>query len=200
LQTITSNQNIHVPFVYCGRTTYVKDDLKPCGISPLFVYPPSFRNALVQSIAGGNTMVFNLAAKLLIEKAGSLNVPSHDWWVYQLISGAEGDVFYDSMPHLLYRQHEGALVGGNNSLAAKLERMIMLFQGRFRNWNTQNISALIQVKHLLVENHQEILLLFSVLRSACLKDRLRLIHLAGLYRQTRKGTLSLYIAFFLNKV
>jgi len=200
LQTIAANQNIYVPFVYCGRTTYVTEQLKPCGISPLFVFPPSFRNALVQSIAGGNTMVFNLAAKLLIEKAGPLNVPSHDWWVYQLISGAEGDVFYDPVPYLLYRQHDGALVVGNNSFSAKVERVMMLWQGRFQDWNTQNIAALKEVRHLLIKNHQEILRLFETLRSAHLKDRFRLMEICGNYRQTRRGTFSLFLAALFKKI
>ncbi|MBU3641081.1 glycosyltransferase family 2 protein [Polynucleobacter sp. Fuers-14] len=200
LQTITANQNIYVPFIYCGRTTYVTEQLKPCGISPLFVFPPSFRNALVQSIAGGNTMVFNLAAKLLIEKAGPLNVPSHDWWVYQLISGAEGDVFYDPVPYLLYRQHNGALVGGNNSFSAKMERVKILWQGRFQDWNSQNITALKEVRHLLVKNHQEILKMFEALRGAAVKDRFRLMEICGLYRQTRRGTFSLFLAALFKKI
>lgn len=200
LQIIIANQNIYVPFMYCGRTQYVSDQLKPCGISPLFIFPPSFRNALVQSLAGGNTMVFNLAAKLLIEKAGPVNVPSHDWWVYQIISGVEGDVFYDSVPYLWYRQHHGALVGGNNSFSAKVERVMMLWQGRFQYWNTQNIAALKEVSHLLVKNHQEILRLFESLRNARLKDRFRLMEICGLYRQTRRGTFSLFLAALFKKI
>jgi hypothetical protein len=200
LQTITANQNIYVPFIYCGRTTYVTEQLKPCGISPLFVLPPSFRNALVQSIAGGNTMVFNLAAKLLIEKAGPLNVPSHDWWVYQLISGVEGDVFYDPVPYLLYRQHHSALVGGNKSFSARIERIMMLWSGRLQGWNNQNITALKVVKHLLVKNHQEILKLFETLRAANLSNRFRLIEACGLYRQTRSGTFSLFLAVLMKKI
>ena len=200
LQTIAANQNIYVPFIYCGRTTYVTEQVKPCGISPLFVFPPSFRNALVQSIARGNAIVFNLAAKLLIEKAGPLNVPSHDWWVYQLISGAEGDVFYDLVPYLLYRQHDGALVGGNNCFSAKMERVKMLWQGRFQSWNTQNIAALNQVRHLLIKNHQDILNLFDTLRVAGLGDRFRLMEVCGLYRQTRRGTLSLYLAALFKRI
>jgi len=200
LSTIDSNQRIGSPFLYCGRTTYVTEMLKPCGMSPLFMLSPSFRNALVQSIAGGNTMVFNQSAKTLIEKAGSQNVPSHDWWVYQLISGAGGDVYYDFTPHLLYRQHEHALIGGNNSFTAKLRRLGMLLEGRFQNWNTQNILALTEVRYLLVKNHQEILSLFGKLRTQKLRDRLRLIKLCGLYRQTRSGTFSLFLAILFKKI
>ena len=200
LANIIANQSVDVPYLYCGRTLYVAENLKPCGMSPLFVFPPSFRNALVQSIAGGNTMVFNADAKLLIEKAGLLNLPSHDWWIYQLISGARGEVFYDHKAYILYRQHEFSLVGGNNSFQAKKERVWMLFQGRFQKWNTQNIAALNQTKHLLVKNHQEILKMFELLRGARIRDRFRLMGVCGLYRQTRRGTLSLYLATLIGKI
>jgi glycosyltransferase involved in cell wall biosynthesis len=77
LENISSNQQADVPYLYCGRTKYVNENLKPCGMSPLFVFPPSFRNALVQSIAGGNTMAFNNATKLLLEKVGPVHVSAH---------------------------------------------------------------------------------------------------------------------------
>lgn len=200
LENIASNQQADIPYLYCGRTKYVTEKLKPCGMSPLFVFPPSFRNALVQSIAGGNTMVFNNAAKLLLEKVGLVDVPSHDWWMYQLVSGVEGIVFYDPKPYVLYRQHEFALVGGNNSFPAKMERVWMLLQGRFQRWNTQNIATLNQVNHLLVKNHQEILKMFETLRGARLKDRFRLMEVCGLYRQTRRGTFSLFLAALINRI
>lgn len=64
--------NNSIPFLYCSRTIHVAENLRRNGRSPLFVFPPSFRNALVQSLAGGNTMVFNHQAKVLLEKGGSL--------------------------------------------------------------------------------------------------------------------------------
>jgi len=200
ISNIVANQSVDVPYLYCSRTKYVNENLKPCGISPLFVFAPSFRNALVQSIAGGNTMVFNFAAKILIEKVGVVNVASHDWWVYQLISGADGDVFYDPEPYLFYRQHDGALVGGNNSVLGKIKRVVMLLKGRFQDWNSQNVSALNQVNHFLSKNNQVILIMFKTIRGASLKDRLRLMQIIGCYRQTRSGTFSLYLAILINKI
>jgi len=200
LRNILSNQSDAMPYLYCGRTKYVNVNLKPCGMSPLFVFPPSFRNALVQSIAGGNTMVFNEAVKNLIESIGPLDAPSHDWWIYQLISGVGGIVFYDRIPNILYRQHAFALVGGNNSFPAKMERVWMLLQGRFKKWNTRNIALLKQVNHLLEKNNQEILGMFEIMREANLKDRFRLMEVCGLYRQTRRGTFSLFLAALIKKI
>jgi len=200
LQTISIKQSSCTPFLYCGRTQYVTEQLLACGISPLFASPPGFRNALVQNIAGGNTMLFNLAAKLLIEKAGLQNVPSHDWWVYQLISGADGVVFYDPTPYLLYRQHDKALIGGHHSWATKLEQVMSLVYGRFQNWNAQNIAALRQVNDLLSIGNQEILKIFEILRKASFRDRFRLMEICGLYRQTRRGTFYLFLVILFMKI
>jgi glycosyltransferase involved in cell wall biosynthesis len=192
--------NTDLPRVYCGRTQIVDEHLKVLGRSPLFSLPLSFRNALVQSIAGGNTMVFNQGAKELLEKAGLLSVVSHDWWVYQLITGAAGVVYYDPVPMVLYRQHNGCLVGSNSSFKSRADRMYNAFKGQFKNWNAINCDALLIVQHLLIKENKDILVIFNKLRSASFKDRLRLLEVAGLYRQTWRGTLSLWFANLIDRI
>ncbi len=81
-----------------------------------------------------------------------------------------------------------------------MERLWMLLQGRFQEWNTKNIFELKKVNHLLGKNHQNILIMFEKMRSGSLKDRLRLMEVCGLYRQTRRGTLSLYLAVIFKKI
>jgi glycosyltransferase involved in cell wall biosynthesis len=203
LENIIANQvhnDIRVPYLYCGRTNYVADDLKPIGISPLFVFPPTFRNALVQSIAGGNTMVFNRETKSALEKVGIISVPSHDWWLYLLVAGIGGSIYYDKVPQILYRQHDDSIVGENCSYSSRCYRAYTLLRGRFRNWNTKNIEALCVVNGMLTEDNQEILRLFKLLRSAKLIDRFRLIEVCGLYRQTLHGTITLFLAALLKKI
>lgn len=194
------HKGVTLPYLYCGRTSYVSEKLEPIGISPLFVFPAKFRNALVQSIAGGNTMAFNQETKLALEKVGMVDVPSHDWWLYLLVSGIGGEVYYDKVPQILYRQHDDSIVGENRSFTSKCFRAYTLLRGRFRNWNTKNIEALCVVKCMLAEDNQEILRLFKLLRSAKLIDRFRLIEVCGLYRQTWRGTMTLYLAALLKKI
>jgi hypothetical protein len=174
--------------------------LDPIGISPLFIFPANFRNALVQSIAGGNTMVFNQETKLALEKVGVVNVTSHDWWLYLLVSGIGGEVYYDKVPQILYRQHDDSIAGENRSFTSKCFRTYNLLRGRFHHWNTKNIEALCVVGGMLTEDNQEILRLFKLLRSAKLIDRFRLMEVCGLYRQTWRGTLSLYLAALIKKI
>jgi glycosyltransferase involved in cell wall biosynthesis len=192
--------NAELPRVYCGRTQLVDEHLKLLGQSPLFVLPRSFRNALVQSIAGGNTMVFNQGTKELLEKAGLLHVVSHDWWVYQITKGAGGDVYYDPEPTILYRQHNGCLIGSNNSFRAKVDRISFTINGRFKTWNSINYEALSSVKYLLTKDNQEILATFSTFRGSKFRDRIRLLEVCGLYRQTWQGTFSLWFAAIINKI
>jgi glycosyltransferase involved in cell wall biosynthesis len=207
LETAVTNITAHqvhreltLPYLYCGRTSYVSEKLEPIGISPLFVFPAKFRNALVQSIAGGNTMVFNQETKLALEKVGMVDVPSHDWWLYLLVSGIGGEVYYDKVPQILYRQHNDSIVGENRSFSSKFFRAYTLLRGRFRNWNTKNIEALHVVNGMLTEDNQEILRLFKLLRSAKLIDRFRLMEVCGLYRQTWRGTTTLFLAALLKKI
>jgi glycosyltransferase involved in cell wall biosynthesis len=200
VDNIVVRREASLPYLYCGRTTYVSEKLEPIGISPLFVFPARFRNALVQSIAGGNTIVFNQEAKLVLEKVGIVDVPSHDWWLYILVSGIGGEVYYDKVPQILYRQHDDSIVGENRSFTSKCFRAYKLLRGRFRNWNTKNIEALCVVNCMLTEDNQEILRLFKLLRNAKLIDRLRLMEVCGLYRQTWRGTMTLFLAALLKKI
>ncbi|MET0678157.1 MAG: glycosyltransferase, partial [Bradyrhizobium sp.] len=94
------------PALYFTRTELMRGDGTPMGFSPLFTREPLFRNALVQNIGGGNTMVFNRAARaaLLATPQDGIMV-SHDWWTYQVVTGVGGTAHYDPWPSLRYRQH-----------------------------------------------------------------------------------------------
>ena len=197
LQTVPN----HIPALYCGRTELICESGVPFGYSPRFYRPPHFSNALVQNIGGGNTMVFNQAARNLLQEAGdNLNVPSHDWWAYQLISGAGGTIHYDPAPMVLYRQHDENLVGTNSSWPARLERLRMVFQGRFCEWNDQCIHALEAMLHRLSPEHQETLAQFKAARTQKLPLRIVGFLRAGLYRQTLFGNLGLILATLLKKI
>ena len=197
LQTIPS----HVPALYCTRTRSVDVNNHEIGLSPLFAKPPSFANALIQSLAGGNTMVFNDAARNLLCGAGP-DVPavSHDWWTYMVVAGCGGQVLYDPVPSVRYRQHESNLVGTNNDWRARLVRVRMLLQGRFRDWNDKNMLALECIRGRLTPENRGLLDKFSKARNRRLVSRLVGLRRCGIYRQTLLGNLGLIAATFLKKL
>jgi glycosyltransferase involved in cell wall biosynthesis len=183
------------PALYCGRTELMTEDGRCYGLSPLFRRPPSFGNALVQSLGGANTMVFNRAAKRLVEAAGAQNVVLHDWWLYQLVSAAGGAVFYDPEPRLKYRQHPDNLIGSNLGARARLLRMRLLLGGRFRSWNETNLAALRGLPpDLITPDNRRILDLFASARSAPLPARLVDLWRSGVRRQGRLDNFGLLIA------
>jgi glycosyltransferase involved in cell wall biosynthesis len=197
LQTIP----IGVPALYCSRTRNVDVNNQDIGFSRLFAKAPSFANALVQSIAGGNTMVFNDAARRLLRMAGAdVEVVSHDWWAYLLVTGCGGEVFYDSLPAVRYRQHDTNLVGTNNSWTAGLVRARMLLGGRFRTWNDIHIAALETIRMHLTAENQRRLNEFSKARHSGFFARLAGMKRSGIYRQTLLGNLGLVAAIIFKKI
>jgi glycosyltransferase involved in cell wall biosynthesis len=190
------------PALYCSATRTVTEEGQPAGKSPIMRRPPSFRNALVQSIAGGNTMVMNRAAMLLMQAASTdVRFVSHDWWAYLVVSGAGGTVVYDPVPRISYRQHDRNLVGANAGALARFRRLQLLTSGRWFVWIGMNIGALQASRDLLTEEGRQLLDEFSALRrlSGPLR-RLRRFHKLRLYRQTIPGALSMAVAVFLGKL
>ena len=96
-------------------------------------------------------MVFNAAAKRLLETVGMLDVVLHDWWMYQLVSAVGGAIHYDPQPALKYRQHPDNLIGSNRGWSAHFVRIRMVLKGRFRDWNAMNIAALQRVPAHLIK-------------------------------------------------
>jgi glycosyltransferase involved in cell wall biosynthesis len=198
---LNRSSELSKPLLYCGRTIYFKDDMKIMGTSPLFIYPKTFRNAIVQSVAGGNTMLFDDKAKKELEKAGIKNVISHDWWVYILITALDGEVYYDNNSYVLYRQHKNSVVGRNNTLYAHLIRAFKLLKGEYKEWNKNNLTALTSILHMIPSHNRLLIEYFFILQNALtIRDRIRIIQICGFYRQTRYGTYSLYLAAILNRL
>lgn len=190
-----------IPALYCSRTRLVNAENQDIGLSPLFQKKPGFSNALMQNIGGGNTMVFNSAARTLLRQACSeVSVLTHDWWIYMVISGCGGRVFYDAYPSLRYRQHEGNIVGMNSNWLARFSRIRMLLQGHFREWNDQHIEALQKMRHMLTPENRIILDRLAQSRDRWFLPRLIGLKRAGIYRQTMLGNMGLIVAALFKKI
>lgn len=189
-----------IPQAYGGRTIYTDITLKEFGRSRKFALPLSFSNAIVQSIAGANTIVFNHAAKLIVQKVGPVAVDSHDWWLYILVEGVGGQFHFDINPYILYRQHTQALVGGNTTIRGQLKRFLSLINGDYKKSNDRNIETLLKHSYLLTAQHAKTLKQFAKLRNSTLADRLGMLSRCSLYRQGWHGRISLIIAALLKKL
>jgi len=202
LACLLKQNGLTTPWLYCGRTVYVSEARNYLRVSPLFSKRASLSNALVQSIAGGNTMVFNRCAVQLVRQNYQLaEVVSHDWLMYLLVTAVGGGVYYDREPKILYRQHGSNLIGSNTGLLSKLLRIRFLLKGSFRKWNDQNVEVLEPLKLNMPPAQRITFEKFCLARreSNAVK-RMLLFASSGVYRQTLPGNFALAFGFLLKKI
>ncbi|MCU0830672.1 MAG: glycosyltransferase [Rhizobiaceae bacterium] len=192
---------VGTPSLYCGRTFILEPDGRRDRMSPLFAKPPCFANAIVQSIAGGNTMLINRTGFLLLRQAAAKGgFVAHDWFTYQIISGAGGRVIYDPEPCLLYRQHDGNLIGKNTGWRSSVRRMWWALNGRFHGWNTINAVLIAANQDLMTPDSRRVFGLFAGARTAGLPARLQALWRSGAHRQTKRGQVSLWAGCLLKRL
>jgi glycosyltransferase involved in cell wall biosynthesis len=196
------NQDQSRPQLYCGRTSYVDKKLKFIEHSELFLKPRSFQNAIVQSIAGGNTMAYNNTLKKIPSLFPEVKIISHDWWLYILCELSNGQTFYDTDSYILYRQHERSLIGANMTWLAKIKRLYMLLSGNFIRYNNFHFEAFKAAPLKKIANPKYIQLMYCFFsnRHKNIITRVYMIKKLGLYRQGRYGMIALYLAAFFKRL
>ncbi len=189
------------PLLYCSRTRLVDQSGQPIGYSAMYSRPPSFANAIVQSLAGANTMLFNSVTAQILRRVGPLvDVVSHDWWVYLVVTACGGTVFYDPVPTTNYRQHANNIIGSNMSWQARLVRLRLLLKGQWRDWNERTTSALLLIQDQMTAESRLTLNLFVRGRNQWLLPRLIMFYRSGIIRQTWMGNIGLIVAAILKKM
>ena len=195
----TTNET--TPALYCSRVRLVNANRQHAGMSPLRLKPPSFKNALVQSLAGANTMLINSSARFLLEMTpDDVEVVAHDWLAYLLVTASGGCVIYDKTPCLDYRQHDSNLIGSKTGIRSNLLRIKGLTARKFSQWNDQNCLILNKIDHLLTADNYKTLKSYEDIRSSGLFTRLKLLHKTGIYRQNTLDNLLLILAILFKKI
>ena len=188
--------------LYCGRTNLVSINNKKIGYSPLFEKNiVSFNHSFVQSIAGGNTMVFNKKIIKYLKISIHENIPSHDWWTYLVTTFAGGNVFYDSTSYVYYRQHENNLIGHNTGLKNKFIRLYnSFFKNVFLKWNKTHLNTLIKIRHLGTKKNNNLLNELIVLNKKNLIERISFVLIKKkIFRQSLIGTIVLLFLVIFKK-
>lgn len=162
------------PVLYGSRTKLVDAQGSDIGLSKFYGNPPSLANALVQNIAGGNTMVFNKqVVQLLSNIPKDAYIASHDWLIYQLVMLADGHFYYDQSAYIDYRQHESNLVGSNMAAIGKIKRLFTFLSGKKKSDYTRNLDLLTSVEITKTEDAKQLLFTFLRRRNSNLFVRLK---------------------------
>jgi len=180
-----------VPTVYCSRARMIDENGRELGFTPLYKKPPNFRNALVQNISIGNTMVFNEETRRLLMRAGAdVNAAVHDWWIYLATMAVGGRMFFDPVPTVSYRIHARNLIGSNRS---RLSRAQMLLR-RFKGWNDLNVAALERIQGTMSAENRQTFEEFRRARKLSFFPRLHGLLRSGIYRETVMDNFGLALA------
>jgi glycosyltransferase involved in cell wall biosynthesis len=98
------------PTLVFSSRQYIDQDGKSIGASKKLQKSPSFRNAMVENIAPGNTLMLNNSAINLVNRISAVNVFHYDAWIYLLLS-AFGKISYVDEHLVNYRIHSNNHVG-----------------------------------------------------------------------------------------
>ncbi|WP_312240066.1 glycosyltransferase family 2 protein [Pantoea sp.] len=200
LNALYSKENENSYLLYGSRTTLIDENEKPIGFSPLFKRKFCLENALVQSYAGGNTMVMNHNVKDFIENIKvDFDIVSHDWFLYILCSALNGMIIYDSNSKILYRQHGGNLVGSNLGISSKLYRLKKIYSGEYKKWNELNLYFLDLIKKDVCNKNKRIIGLFYKKERFWFQRALNVVR-SGIFRQKKYETLFFIIMAMLGKL
>jgi glycosyltransferase involved in cell wall biosynthesis len=124
------NKNNSVPLMYFSRTEYVDQQLSHLGFSAdLDILRIGYRNALVQNVATGCTIVFNKKARDVVISKLPEYCLVHDWWIY-LVVATMGEVVYDRRTFIKYRQHPGNAIGAAETFWGIYKRRLQRFFSR----------------------------------------------------------------------
>ena len=191
-----------IPLIYGTKTLHINETgERIIGESINIPRALSFKNALLQSFAGGNTMIFNYKAKEIIASSvKTINPISHDWWSYLIVSGCGGKIIYDNNYSLLYRQHNKNLMGSNKLFKGKIKRILKLFNSTFKRYIDLNLNGLFINYEMLTPENKKILERFAKARNYNFFRKVFFYLNSGIYRQNFLGNLLFFILFVIGRI
>lgn len=190
----------HVPAMYCSRTNIISECGRFLRRSHFWNTNPCFDHALCQSIAGGNTMLFNKkTAELMFLISFKNKIPAHDWLTYLLVTAVDGYVYYDDCAYIGYRQHGQNQVGCSSNIFGRLRRFNAFLKGSYKKWNHDNIKLLSNFSPITSENISK-LYFFEKLHSGSFWERVNSLYNSQFKRHNRIETAVFQLGALFGKI
>ncbi len=101
------------PVLYFSNSDYYDEHMNYITSAPK-VKMYNFRNALVECVTQGMTMVINNTTRKMMIDNKPTKCLFHDWWTYMLCSGL-GEIIYDEKSLVKYRRHNKSVTSEGKS-------------------------------------------------------------------------------------
>jgi glycosyltransferase involved in cell wall biosynthesis len=192
-----ANVPADIPTLYGARQFLVNADLKHVALSPVVHEPTGFPAALTQNLATGCTLMLNRAAAELVSHSLPPVGTLHDWWSYILVAAAGGRLIFDTEPVVLYRQHGDNVVGAPSTRLRRGVAALRRGPEAFMTILRQNVAALMEQRHLLSAPAREQVVVIARALDGGALQRLSVLRMRGLARQTWLETMVFRLWFML---
>lgn len=200
--SVDALRDIDGPAMFASAVRNVATDLTPISVSQSPRRCAAFRNAIVQNIAAGNTIVLNAQAAEILCQAAQVtrDIPLHDWWCYALVTGCGGHVRFPPEPTVLYRQHDRNLIGANRGWTAQLRRLKRYLSGEHRSFLRRHIQGVESAGRFLTHENRAVLERMLSFGKGSSVGRMTHWVRAAPYCQKRTSTLILWLAALFGRV
>lgn len=183
------------PCLYYSNV-FVTDDALQIINEKVNISPPKNKESALNICYGqGCTMVFNLAAKELFTQYQIKEPISHECWM-AILCIYFGNVIYDNVSTLLYRQHEGNSIGSGKKTRLQLLREKFCGEQAYYPYYRYLSEG---YGNLLKKHDRKILEDFMNYKNDR-KAKKRLLWNPNIKRYTFSGTLSLKMAILQNRI
>ena len=193
LSLLKSQPDAARPLIYGGQSRHIDESGQVIGSSRRPRGQVTLQNAVVQNMVSGHSLVLNPAALALARAAGRpTGIGFQDWWLSLLVLACGGRAVIDQTEVLLYRQHDGNVMGAPQGATAAKQRLRQMSDGRYRRWIAANLAGLAAVADRLTPEAMQIIESLSQTKGGL--ARLHAFRRLGIRRQSGRGTALLYTA------
>lgn len=191
------------PLIYGAQSRHIDTEGREIGRSRRPHGEVSLRNVVVQNMVSGHSLVLNPAALALARAAGRPpGIGFQDWWLSLLVLACGGRAVVDEAEVLLYRQHGGNVMGAPQGGAAVWRRLAQLRARSYRGWIAANLAGLGAVEARLTPQARQIIARLGEPQNNLTQNnltqngwtRLRAYRALGIARQSRAGSIALYLS------
>lgn len=144
---VESLESKTTPALYFCQTQMVDSSGKEIptpAINPLLTFPES----VIYAYVSGCTMVINKKLREVIISSIPNDMPMlHDFWCYNVAQAIGAEIVFDKQPHILYRQHEGNVLGLHDSRIEEWRLRIKRIFSQGASQRSRNAEILLETLH-----------------------------------------------------
>lgn len=183
------------PALYCSNKILVDQNLHPMKKQDRKQLRPGFGNAVVECICTGCTAVLNRELADMISARLPEHAILHDWWTY-LAATYTGKVIFDKHAYILYRQHEGNVVGAKGGFWGAVQSKAAYVRKNHGKLKGQ----LTDFSRLYQGERQKDYLVKQILAAETFPGRLKLLGNRKMYRQSVLDEIIMRILFLIDRM